>query len=102
MARSGTSSGLAGPVVPEVNISKNGASPSCMTGAHSVDCCSSCSWKFRSPARCSAAAATQRIGGQALTSSSLLRLTLSVTTSLAPELLRRYSMALGPNAVNKG
>ncbi|MNP28904.1 hypothetical protein D3C76_1219050 [compost metagenome] len=100
MARNGTSSGLAGPVVPEVNISRNGASAPSNTGSQRSLAAASAVWKSTSldPSR----APTQMIVGHPCTSSSLLRLSGSVTTALAPDCSSRCSMALGPKAVNKG
>ncbi|MNN61966.1 hypothetical protein D3C81_1772300 [compost metagenome] len=104
MALSGTDSAFDGPVVPEVNISRNGSSPVSSTGSQAAGKLASSAQKLKSPRTmpCPLAPATVTMVGQSATSASFERLTASVTTTLAPELLRRCSMALGPNAVNSG
>src|SRR5690554_1701606 len=104
MARKGTAKGLAKPVVPEVNIIKNGSSALRITGAKSVDNEDIERQKSASPASkpCPCTSATVITVGHCSTSNSLLRFATSVTTNFAPEVCIRCSMALGPKAVNNG
>ncbi|MCY1186358.1 hypothetical protein D9M73_272220 [compost metagenome] len=104
MALSGTDNAFDGPVVPEVNISRNGSSPVSSTGSQSAEKLASSAQKLQSPRTrpCPLGPVTVTVVGQSATSASFGRFTASVTTTLAPEQLRRCSMALGPNAVNSG
>ncbi|MNF66863.1 hypothetical protein D3C84_486620 [compost metagenome] len=93
MALSGTASGLARPVVPEVNISRKGSEALRMTGSKLTG------WRSSSLQKSSPTVST---GGAPSTSISLGRLARSVTTSFEPAPCTRCSMALGPKAVNSG